>query len=135
MSKINPIYILIFFTAIALLMMYKSSQMQDKISTQAQKNALTMQKGKSVAALQKSWGDQHDIKADIDKILSISALKRKLKSSSLKDGIYNIKLDSLKSRELDILTAKILNENIEIDSIKYRRNADKNVSVEMEFVL
>ncbi len=135
MNKINPIYILLFFISITLFMMYQSSSMQDKISEQEQKNSTILQSGKQLKVLQERWGDSQSAKRDIDKVLELKQLSKKLKSATLDDGIYTIKLDALTAREVDTLTSKLLNLSVEIESINYKRDSDKSVSVEMEFVL
>jgi hypothetical protein len=135
MSKINPLYILGFFLFMALLMIYQNSAMEKKIALKAQENAATQMLGKKVAALKSQWKDPKAAQKRVDAVLGLRQLKSKVTKRQKKARVYYVTVSELSARELDTLSAKLLNETVIVKSLKLTRNGDRNVTAEWEFAL
>lgn len=135
MNKINPLYIFGFFAFMALLMMYQSGRMENKISAKAQENAAAQILGKKIAALKSQWKDPEVAQKKIDAVMGLRQLKPKVETREKKGGIYHVVVNEISSSELDTMTAKILNETISVKSVKLTRNGDRNVTADWEFIL
>lgn len=135
MNKFNPLYILGFFVFMAMLMMYQSARMESRISVKAQENAATQMVGKRVAALKSQWKDAQAAQKKIDAVFGLSQIKSKVTSREKRAGVYHIVVSEISGRDVDTITSKLLNETISVKSLKFTRNGDRNVTVDMEFAL
>ena len=135
MNKINPLYLLGIFIAVALLMMYESWAMEKKISRKAQENAQTEMLGKKVASLKTRWKDPKKARSRIDAVLNMRPFASKAGERRYKSGVYKVTVKELSAQELDRLSAKLLNETVPFKRLEMLRNGDRNVTVTMEFAL
>jgi len=135
MNKINPLYMLLFFTAIALLMMFQSASTQSAIIETSKQSALLEVDGKYVSALKGKWKDSKKSKKQLDRILSHAAFKNNIVSKNLSKGLYKVQLENLDVRSLDSFVNKVLGESLEIKSLQIDRMSDKNASLMLECIL
>ncbi len=135
MNKIHPLYILGFFVLMVFFMVYESARTEEKISLKAQENARTQLLGKKIASLKERWKDPAKARKKIDAILAAKPFAAKVRRREKKQGLYKIRIVELDARSLDRLTGKVLNETLTLKSMKMVRNGDKNVTVDLEFVL
>ena len=135
MNKINPLYVLAFFAFMAILMIVKSTSIQENIIEVAQKNALLESDGKYVSGLKSKWKDSKKSKKRVERVLFHSAFKDNIVSKNLTRGIYKIHLENLSVRTLDSFVNKMLGESVEIRSLQIDRMSDKNASLVMECVI
>jgi hypothetical protein len=132
MNKINPLYILGFFTLALILIIYKTSVMQEKISIVTQKNVQIEEDGKQIQLLKKRWKNQKLMTQRLKKILNHKSFAKKVTKKEKKRNIYSIKLENLDYRTLDSFTNKILNEAIIIKKMTIERFSENNASVSLE---
>lgn len=135
MNKINPLYVFGFFAFMVLLMMFQSTRLEKRISSKAQANAQMQETGKKVASLQSLWKDPQAAQKKIDNVLGLRQLTPKVKTKEKKGGVYTVVVAELSAKEIDKLTAKLLNETVRVKSLKLTRNGDTNVTAEWEFEL
>jgi hypothetical protein len=132
MNKINPLYILGFFTLALILIIYKTSVMQEKISIVTQKNVQIEEDGKQIQLLKKRWKNQKLMTQRLKKILNHKSFAKKVTKKEKKRNIYSIKLENLDYRTLDSFTNKILNEAIIIKKMTIERFSENNASISLE---
>jgi len=135
MNKINPLYVLGFFVFMALLMIMQSVKLENKISEKAQANAAMQTVGKKLASLKEQWQDPKAAQKKIDAVLGMKRLASNVKTREKKGGVYSVVVAGLSAGEIDTLSAKLLNETLNVKSLKLTRNGDKNVTAAWEFEL
>ncbi len=135
MSKINPLYMLIFFILVLVLMVYKTSDMQNKIIDVTQKNVYIEADAKEIGLLKKRWKDQKLMLQRLKKILEHKTFASKVTKKEKKRNIYNIKLENLDYRALDSFVNKILNEPITVKKMIIERFSENKASVYLECAL
>jgi len=135
MNKINPLYFLLFFTLVALFMVYQTKRVESETATAIQHNTTLEKTGKHVHMLKERWKDSKASLKRINAILNQHQFKQKIVKKEKKKGIFYVQLDALSAAELDKLTNKLLNESVTLKKMSMIRNADKNVTVSLEFSL
>jgi len=135
MNNINPLYLLLFFTSVALFMIYQTSNMEKKTAYVIQQNTTLEKSGQYVKTLKDRWKNPKESQKRIDAVLALREFKAKVTQKSYKKGIYHIELKELSSLQLDKFNNKILNESVSIKKMSLLRNADKTVTLIMEFIL
>ena len=135
MNKINPLYLLLIFTSVALFMVYQTANVENKTAHAIRSNTVLEQTGKHVKVLKDHWKDPKESQKRIDAILNKHAFKQKVSKKEQKKGTYYVQLDALTATELDKLTNKFFNESVSIKKMTMIRNGDKNVTVSLEFSL
>ena len=132
MNKINPLYMLVAFSAVAILMIVMSVSEQDAIIETSQSNAVLEVEGQYISGLKDKWKNAKLAKKRIDRILSHSSIKPHILDAKVSKGVYKIELGNVDVRALDSFVNKMLNETIELKSLQIDRMSDKNASVVME---
>ncbi|RLA71543.1 MAG: hypothetical protein DRG24_05285 [Epsilonproteobacteria bacterium] len=135
MNKINPLYLLLFFALVALFMVYQTKHLESKTAIAIQHNTTLEKTGKRVHILKEQWKDDKASQKRIDSILNQHQFKRKVVKKEKKKGVLHVQLDALSAAELDKLINKFFNESVSLKKVRMIRNADKNVTVSLEFNL
>ena len=135
MNKINPLYLLLFFALVALFMIYQTKRLESKTAVAVQHNTTLEKTGKQVHVLKEQWKDTKASQKRIDAILNQHQFKQKVVKKEKKKGVLHVQLDALSAAELDKLINKLFNESVSVKKVRMIRNADKNVTVSLEFNL
>lgn len=135
MSKINPLYLLGFFLFVAVLMIYKTGNTQEKINHLTASNVQIEADGKQIKLLKERWKDSKLMKKRIDAIVTLNTFKNRVIKKEKKKNSYVIQLHELDQRTLDAFTNKILNEAIIVKKMEIERFSDSNASISMELGL
>ncbi len=132
MNKINPLYLLLFFVLVVLLMIYKVSETETQINEVIRQNAHFESDGKEISGLKNRWKDSDAVVKRIDTILSLKNFSSQIsKRDKTKTG-YKIVLEGLDNVTLDAFTNKLLNESIAIKSIEIERISETNATISVE---
>ena len=133
MNKINPLYMLIFFVIVALLMVYKSVQTQNNIVKTARHNVQIEQDGSYIKALKDRWKNPKESKKRLEKILS--KFTKEITSKEKKKGVYIIKAKTLDARSADKLINALLNEALTFKKIKLEHTSKTTINMLIEVTL
>ena len=132
MNKINPLYLLISLSVIALIMISLSLSTQTRLGEVAKESAILEVNGKYISSLKKRWKNPKKSKQSIERILSMRQFKENIVSKNFSKGIYKLELETLDVVRLDSFVNKILAQSVEIKSLQINRMSDKNASLTME---
>ncbi len=132
MNKINPLYLLLFFVLAAILMMYKVSATESRITNLTQENARAEADGKAISQLKSRWKDNAAMQKRVDSILGMSNFNQNVTKRDRTKTTYKIVLIGLDNISLDAFTNKLLNEAIAIKSIEIERFSESNATVAVE---
>ncbi len=133
MSKMNPLYMFIFFVIVAFLMVYKSVQTQNKIVTTARHNIQIEQDGSYIKALKDRWKNPKESQKRLENVLS--KFTKEITSKEKKKGVYIIKSKILNSRSADKLINALLNEAITFKKIKLEHTSKTTINMLIEVTL
>ena len=135
MNKVNPLYMLIFFVLVAIVMIYKVDSTQKRVIAISQKNVQAEADAKEISLLKKRWKNQKLMINRLKKILSQKSFANRLTKKEKKRNSYIIKLENLDYHTLDSFTNKILNEAITLKKMQIERFSESNASIELECLL
>ncbi|MEA2111652.1 MAG: hypothetical protein U9P71_06340 [Campylobacterota bacterium] len=135
MNKINPLYILIFFILVLLLMIVQNITMQNKIMEASQQISIIKKVGQEISSLKEHWKNPTQAKKNIDALLNNRTFKKSVTKQEKKSNLYKIALKDLNAVTLDKFMSKILNEYVVIKKISIDRVAEDKISIAMEIEL
>ena len=133
MNKINPLYLVIFFMLVALLMIVSSRGVEQNIVRVAQESAVLEVEGKYISGLREQWKDAKKSKKRVERILSMPLFSPHIVSKNLSKGVYSMQLENLDVHAVDSFVNKMLSQSVEIKRLQIDRINDKNATVVMEF--
>ncbi len=132
MSKLNPLYMLLFFVGVALLMIYKVGSTQNEIIRLSQVNVENETFGKEIALLKGRWKNTNSSVRKIEAIMSHKTFKSHIVKKEKTRNIYVIALENLDGKTLDSFTNKLLNESISVKKLSLERFSDSNATLNVE---
>lgn len=132
-GKLHPLYFLGFILLILVNIIWKNSEIENKIAQEYAERADTEMMAKRIVELKKVMNAPE--KTRIDKMLNAAQFSGADLSHQIKNGHYIIDAKSLDGRQLQTLLNYVLNMSVNVTQLKIERKDDKQASLYMEISL
>ena len=135
MNKINPLYMLLFFLFAAVIVIYKTTTLEQKIETQKRANTVAKSYARQIRTLKSQWKDSKKMLSRIGKIVSAPNYAKFITKKEKKRKSFFIEAKGMDKRTLDSFVNKLLNEAIAIKKLRIVREDAHKASLFAECAL
>jgi len=132
MNRINPLHLGLLLIVILIFVIFKLNNAKVELLEAKESYKETLIVAKELTDLKKVYADKKKLKKTLQRILQLSSLRSAKIVKTSKKTYMILSSKSIDKKALNILMAKILNANFNLNSLKIKRLSEKKASLYME---